>query len=180
MNMLYKIHGRSAYEWSRSRAHRGWNPCNQPWQAPERAAASGSGNTDTQGTVTGSWPRAEAAQPARHLSNVLASPTPHPECRDFANGFLVAEVLSKYFPADISMHSFQNATSSAEKLLNWSLLCKFLASKGINLTGPTVNAVVSQDQQAVEKFLNQLYMCDPFTLFTLVALTSRSPAPHIE
>ena len=82
-----------------------------------------------------------------------------PACRDFSNGFLVAEILSKYFPAEISMHSYQNASSTAEKSLNWGLIAKFLSTQGINLTEQTVAAVSSQDQAAVEKFLNQLYLC---------------------
>lgn len=79
--------------------------------------------------------------------------------RDFANGYLVAEVLSRFFPSDISMHSFQNATSSSEKKANWAMIAKFLASQGINLTQGTMEAVMAQDQAAVEKFLQQLYMC---------------------
>ncbi len=45
--------------------------------------------------------------------------------RDFANGFLVAEVLSKYFPDDVQMHSFENVTSIERKKSNWHLLKKF-------------------------------------------------------
>jgi hypothetical protein len=78
--------------------------------------------------------------------------------RDFSNGYLVAEVLSKYFPGDISMHSYTNAVSRAEKLSNWSLITKFLQNQGINLTSETVEAVMSQDQNAVERFLQQLYL----------------------
>lgn len=46
--------------------------------------------------------------------------------RDLANGFLVAEVLSKYFPAEVAMHSFQNVTGSELKKASWKLLDKFL------------------------------------------------------
>ena len=46
-------------------------------------------------------------------------------CRDFANGFLVAEVLSKYFPDDVQMHSFENVTSIQRKKSNWHLLKRF-------------------------------------------------------
>jgi hypothetical protein len=45
--------------------------------------------------------------------------------RDFANGFLVAEILSKYFPQDIQMHSFENVTSQELKMANWRVLEKF-------------------------------------------------------
>jgi CH-like domain in sperm protein len=42
--------------------------------------------------------------------------------RDFANGFLFAEILSRYFPMDVAMHSFENVTSSERKRANWALL----------------------------------------------------------
>ena len=116
-------------------------------------------------------PRVAAAPP------VLAT-DPIPPCRDFSNGFLVAEVLSKYFPADISMHSFQNATSTAEKNLNWGLVAKFLATQGINLTDKTMNAVMSQDQAAVEKFLNQLYLCAPSPVCGSASLRCFPAAPR--
>lgn len=46
-------------------------------------------------------------------------------CRDFANGFLFAEILARYYPADVQMHSFENVASMQRKKQNWSLLEKF-------------------------------------------------------
>lgn len=44
--------------------------------------------------------------------------------RDFSNGFLFAEILTRFFPEELSMHSFENVTSSAKKKSNWILLEK--------------------------------------------------------
>lgn len=44
--------------------------------------------------------------------------------RDFANGFLFAEIMSRYYPADVQMHSFENVASMTRKKQNWALLEK--------------------------------------------------------
>ena len=63
--------------------------------------------------------------------------------RDFANGFLVAEVLSKYFPDDVQMHSFENVTSAERKKSNWHLLKKFFK---VTHTMPGGQALVCNQQ----------------------------------
>ena len=49
------------------------------------------------------------------------------------NGFLMAEICSRYFPADIQMQSFENGSSMACKADNWDQLDKFLIKKGLAL-----------------------------------------------
>lgn len=41
---------------------------------------------------------------------------------DFANGFLIAEIVSKYHPSDVSMHAFDTGTGMKAKKGNWDVL----------------------------------------------------------
>ena len=45
--------------------------------------------------------------------------------RAFNNGFLMAEVFSRYFPTEVQMHSFDNAESYQKKKDNWQQLQLF-------------------------------------------------------
>ena len=44
--------------------------------------------------------------------------------RDFASGFLVAEICSRYHPVEFEMHSFEQVVSNERKAANWELLEK--------------------------------------------------------
>ena len=55
-------------------------------------------------------------------------------CRDFANGCLVAEILSWYYPQDVQLHSISNGTSVQTRLANWQLIDK--VSLGLALSKP--------------------------------------------
>ena len=68
-----------------------------------------------------------AALPRRRCSPTPPPPAvPHtPNNSDFANGFLFAEILSRYFPADVQMHSFENVASGERKRANWDVLDRF-------------------------------------------------------
>ena len=54
----------------------------------------------------------------------LSLPLKHPR-RDLSNGFLVAEIISRY-DTDVSMHSFDNGCSTKKKFDNWQLIRKIL------------------------------------------------------
>jgi hypothetical protein len=78
-------------------------------------------------------------------------------CRDVCNGFLVAEIFSRYFPADIQMHSFANATSSHFKRDNWNQLLAFAAKQGVNLPAELIEGSLQGVHGAAIALLEHLY-----------------------
>ncbi|KAI8472558.1 MAG: hypothetical protein J3K34DRAFT_375963 [Monoraphidium minutum] len=77
--------------------------------------------------------------------------------RDFANGFLFAEVLSRYYPSDIEMHSFENVTSTELKRANWMVLDKLFKKRAIPVEPRHVEAVMAADGDAAAEVLQLLY-----------------------
>jgi len=54
--------------------------------------------------------------------------------RDFANGFLIAEIFSRYYPGDLSMHSFENGNKSTCRRDNWEQLFRFFKKREIPIS----------------------------------------------
>ena len=61
--------------------------------------------------------------------------------RDFSNGFLVAEIFSRYYVADVEMHSYDNGLSLTKKLDNWQQLKKFFAKNNITIPPKLIDDV---------------------------------------
>ncbi|KAK9829140.1 hypothetical protein WJX72_004129 [[Myrmecia] bisecta] len=91
--------------------------------------------------------------------------------RDAANGFIVAEMLSRYFPADVQMHSFANGQSTKCKSDNWAQIRRVCTKKDVVLADELVQGTLQGVPGASVALLESLY--EKMTHKTL----EKAPAP---
>lgn len=77
--------------------------------------------------------------------------------RDFENGFLVAEIFSRYFPQDVRMHGYANAVSSHYKNDNWKQLKLLCDKQGIALPHDLVEGTSKGVHGAAVSLIEYLY-----------------------
>eukprot|EP00201_Polytomella_parva_P012923 CAMPEP_0175066878 /NCGR_PEP_ID=MMETSP0052_2-20121109/16768_1 /TAXON_ID=51329 ORGANISM="Polytomella parva, Strain SAG 63-3" /NCGR_SAMPLE_ID=MMETSP0052_2 /ASSEMBLY_ACC=CAM_ASM_000194 /LENGTH=204 /DNA_ID=CAMNT_0016333659 /DNA_START=39 /DNA_END=653 /DNA_ORIENTATION=- len=77
--------------------------------------------------------------------------------RDTANGFLVAQIFSRYFPSEVQLHSYANVTSTANKRDNWIQIQKLCAKQGISLPADLVDGTLLGVHGAAVALLEHLY-----------------------
>ncbi|POI24080.1 hypothetical protein CIB84_012173 [Bambusicola thoracicus] len=92
----------------------------------------------------------------RWLLSLGLSVSPRNYRRDFSNGYLVAEILSRRFPAHVQPDAYRNGCSLAAKLSNWSRLRRFLANQGFDIAQELIEGTIHCKPGAAESLLRQL------------------------
>ena len=79
--------------------------------------------------------------------------------RDFSNGFLVAEIFSRYFDREVQMHSFDNGTAVRVKRDNWAQLQKLFRKVGLEgvTSQEEVESIIRCEDGAAVTFVNRAY-----------------------
>ena len=78
--------------------------------------------------------------------------------RDFSNGFLIAEIFSRYYVSDIQMGGYDNGFSLQRKLDNWDQLNKFFVKRGIQIDKALIHDVVHcKSQQGPVELVSAVY-----------------------
>uniref|UniRef100_K7FS08 Spermatogenesis-associated protein 4 n=1 Tax=Pelodiscus sinensis TaxID=13735 RepID=K7FS08_PELSI len=77
--------------------------------------------------------------------------------RDFSNGYLIAEIFSWYYPADIHSHSYENGASLATKLSNWSQLAQFFSKQKLKPVQELIDGTIHCKPGAAEILVQDIY-----------------------
>ena len=77
--------------------------------------------------------------------------------RDLANGFLVAEIFSRYYEHEVHMHSFENMCNTEQKIDNWAQLSKFFSKMNIPIAQQLIDDVISCKAGAAAAMIEAVY-----------------------
>ncbi|BFZ24119.1 hypothetical protein BsWGS_27158 [Bradybaena similaris] len=76
---------------------------------------------------------------------------------DLSNGYIIGEIISRYFPQQIQIHSFYKGISLAVKKKNWFILKNFILQTDIDLDMQVIDATIHCRDGAAVKLLEALY-----------------------
>ncbi|KAJ1549432.1 spermatogenesis-associated protein 4 [Cladochytrium tenue] len=77
--------------------------------------------------------------------------------RDFSNGFLIAEILSRYYPSEVAMHAFDTGTGPAARANNWEMLDRAFVKLGIPIHKDMATAVAAGRPESVALMLSVIH-----------------------
>ncbi|XP_054453111.1 LOW QUALITY PROTEIN: spermatogenesis-associated protein 4 [Anoplopoma fimbria] len=77
--------------------------------------------------------------------------------RDFSNGYLVAEILSRYYPQDFLVHSYDKGTSLSAKQRNWSQIERSLQKQNLHLMKEIIDGSIHCKPGAAELLVQEVY-----------------------
>ena len=77
--------------------------------------------------------------------------------RDLANGWIYAEILSRYYPKEVEMYQYDNSFKLDKKMNNWEHLNRFLKKKDVVLTQSEFEPVVHCAPNAGYVLLKKFY-----------------------
>ena len=77
--------------------------------------------------------------------------------RDLSNGYVVAEILMRYYGSEIPMHSIVPGTSSSIKEDNWRQLSHIFALKNIHVEQSAIHDCINQRKGAAVIILSELF-----------------------
>ena len=77
--------------------------------------------------------------------------------RDFSDGCLVAEIISKFHPSLINLHNYVPCSETKLKVENWNTLrSKVFRKIGVNLSNAEIDNLANWRANAIESFLSKL------------------------
>ncbi|KAM9376183.1 spermatogenesis-associated protein 4 [Pholidichthys leucotaenia] len=93
----------------------------------------------------------------RWLQTLQLSTYPKNACRDFSNGYLVAEIFSHYYPKDFPLHSFDKGSSLPAKQRNWSQIKRSLQKHDLYLMKEAIDGTIHCKPGAAELLVQEVY-----------------------
>ena len=75
--------------------------------------------------------------------------------RDLANGFVVAEIVSRYYPKEIDMYQFYNGLKIEKRFDNWKRVAKVLEKHGRRCPDAQFEPVIYLKKDAALDFIKE-------------------------
>ncbi|XP_044061877.1 spermatogenesis-associated protein 4 [Siniperca chuatsi] len=98
-----------------------------------------------------------AREVVKWLQSLDLSFYPKNVLRDFSNGYLVAEIFSRYYPQDFPVHSYDKGTSLSAKQSNWRQIEKSLQKQNLHFMKEVIDGTIHCKPGAAELLVQEVY-----------------------